>query len=125
MDGQETIIAPTDSFENVARGTHVFVAYLDNEYLGQSIPVNLNPRGSRSVIPLASAPSCRVYFNDARFCAGRNFIYNRQAAHRLYCPAGDFGEFCTYATAADLLGGTWRASLQTVACQYALSVRSA
>ena len=109
MDGQVTITAPTESLTNVARGTHVFVAYLDNEYLGQSIPANINPRGSRVVVPLAAAPSCRLYFNDARFCAGRNFIYNRQGAHRLYCPAGDFGEFCTYNPAADALGATWPA----------------
>ena len=89
-----TVTAPIDSIQNVARGTHIFVAYLDNEYLGQSIPVAINPRGSRVVLPIASAPSCRLYLNDARFCAGRNFIYQR--GHRLYCPAGDFGEFCTF-----------------------------
>ena len=117
MDGQITVTAPTESLTNVPRGTHVFVAYLDNEYLGQSIPVTLNPRGNRVVLPLAAAPSCRLYPNDARFCAGRNYIY--KTAHRLYCPAGDFGEFCAYNPAADQLGATWPAdNLQTQGNEY-------
>lgn len=107
MDQQITVTAPTESLTNVARGTHVFVAYLDNEYLGQSIPVVINPRGSRTVLPIASAPSCRLYPNDVRFCDNRNFIYDRQAVHRLYCPAGDFGEFCSYNPDRFQLGATW------------------
>ena len=100
-----TGIAPLDSIMNVARGQHQVTAQLEIEYMKQSFPWIVNPRGSREVIPIGPAPSCRIYEHDQSLCDDRNFFY--RAGHRIFCPAGDFGEFCTYFVDGALLGGTW------------------
>lgn len=105
MDGSAPVLAPLDSFTGVARGQHLFTAKLEVEYLEQTFSRFVDPRGSTDIIPITSAPSCRVFIIDVEFCQGKNYV--NAGAHRIFCPAGDFGAFCAYKVDVLTLGGTW------------------
>lgn len=105
FDDSITLRSPTDSLTNVPRGLHLFRAKFDYEYLEQAVLRIVDPPGTVEIVPILWAPSCRVYRNDAQFCRGQNYMDAR--AHRLFCPAGDFGEFCAKQVDALGFGGSW------------------
>lgn len=117
VDEKDTLNLPYDSLVGVARGEHRFEARLNIDYLPSVFTDNINPRGNTAVVNVLPAGTCRVYQAangadiDAEFCdpsdgPPRNVLYWSQR-RRLYCPAGDFMEFCNPNPSSDGLGMTW------------------
>jgi len=107
IDGTDTVTAPTDSVENFPRGVHLFEAHLDVDYLTSRFSQNINPSTKTAVLPIRPAGTCRIWAYDAQFCDGRNSVFWSNT--RVYCPAGDFGEFCTYFPDQLTVGASWPA----------------
>lgn len=105
IDNTDTVTAPTDSVQNFPRGAHQFEAHLDVDYLVSKFTQTIDPRTSTAILPILPAGTCRIYDFDAQFCARRNFINWSQT--RVYCPTGDFGEFCTYFPDQLHVGASW------------------
>ena len=105
IDNLDTVTAPTDSVENFPRGAHQFEAHLDVDYLVSKFTQTIDPRTSTAILPILPAGTCRVYDYDSQFCQRRNFVSHRLS--RIYCPVGDFGEFCTYFPDALHVGASW------------------
>jgi hypothetical protein len=115
VDNTDTLELPYDSLTDVPRGEHTFEAQLAIEYLSTTWTANIDPRGNTAVIDIPLAGSCRVFrvgvtIIDGPFCdpsdgPARNAI--RWSGSNVFCPAGDFNEFCTPNPSADGLGLTW------------------
>ena len=109
----DSVTAPDDTVKDFARGTHEFEAHLDIDYLVSHFTTNIDPNSTIQVLPIRQAGSCRIFQYDPDFCEmgtlakpdPRNRIYFKNS--RLFCPAGDFGEFCTFFTDAGLIGASW------------------
>ena len=94
MDAVDTVLVPSDSLVGVARTEHTFSAYLDAAYMASSFGLRIDPAGTTAIIPLSLPLACRLFATDWRACYGRNAI--RWSQHeRIWCPAGDVGEFCS------------------------------
>jgi hypothetical protein len=116
VDGTDTLQLPYDSIVNFPRGQHTFEARLNVDYLPSVFTEDINPSGTTAIVEIAPAGTCRVYQAngvgiDAVFCAPqgappRNVLYWSQR-RRIFCPAGDFMEFCTPNPSRDGLGLTW------------------
>jgi hypothetical protein len=112
IDGTDTVTAP-DTIPDFPRGTHSFEAHLDIDYLISRFTVPIDPRSTVEVLPIRQAGTCRIYDYDSPFCKMgsaakpdyRNRIY--WSGTRIFCPAGDFGEFCTYFPDPAHLGASW------------------
>ena len=78
--------------------------------------LNVNPRGGTAVVDVPVSGTCRVYQQggaliDQPFCAPlgqptRNELRWSQR-RRIYCPAGDFLEYCSPTPSRDGLGLSW------------------
>lgn len=117
IDGVTTVAVPEDTIANFPRGVHTFEARLDIDYLVAKFSQRINPRGKVAIVSVQPAGTCRIYDFDVPFCVGRNAIARRGS--RVYCPAGDFGEFCTFFPDEVHVGGSWPAdSLASNANEY-------
>lgn len=122
IDDTLTVNLPYDTIANFPRGEHRFVAHLDIDYLPASFTAKIDPSRSTYTLDVGSEPTCRVWqlgslLVDRYVCRPigqpwRNLLYNSQY-RRLYCPAGDFGEFCTPEPDEAFLGLTWPADSAT------------
>ena len=117
VDGKDTLDLPYDSLVNVPRGEHTFRVRLNIDYFDNDFTETVNPRGNTAVVTIPASETCRVYQSstgqsiDASVCtpAGRpprNILYWSKRT-RIFCPAGDFIEFCTPNPSSDGLGLTW------------------
>jgi hypothetical protein len=117
VDGKDTLDLPFDSLHNVARGVHTFRAKLSIDYFDNDFTATVNPKGDTYVVDIPAAETCRIYQSstgqaiDATICSPqntppRNVLYWSQRK-RIFCPAGDFIEFCTPNPSRDGLGLTW------------------
>lgn len=116
IDDTLTLSLPYDSVINFPRGEHKFEARLNIDYLPSTFVQNVNPRGGTAIIDVPLSGSCRVYQSggvliDQPFCAplgqpSRNEL-RWSERRRIYCPAGDFLEFCSSTPSRDGLGLTW------------------
>jgi hypothetical protein len=105
IDGVDSVTAPTDSVQNFPRGVHQFEAHLDIDYLTSRFSQDIDPRSTTAVLPIRPAGTCRIYDYDSQFCNGRNSVFWSNT--RVYCPAGDFGEFCSYFPDQLHIGLSW------------------
>lgn len=125
VDGTDTLELPYDSITNLARGRHTFRAKLSIDYFDNDFEAVVNPQGDTFVLDIPAAETCRVFQSssgqpiDASVCAPqgqtpRNVLYWSQR-RRIFCPAGDFMEFCTPNPSRDGLGLTWPVDATTSA----------
>lgn len=117
VDGRDTLELPYDSITNLPRGRHQFRAKLSIDYFDNDFELDIDPGGNTALIEIPAAETCRVFQSssglpiDASVCAPqgqtpRNVLFWSQR-RRIFCPAGDFMEFCTPAPSRDGLGLTW------------------
>ena len=117
VDGTDTLELPYDSITNLARGRHTFRAKLSIDYFDNDFEATIDPDGPTYVLEIPAAETCRVFQSstgqgiDASICAPqgqppRNVLFWSQRK-RIFCPAGDFMEFCTPNPSRDGLGLTW------------------
>jgi len=110
MDGADSIRIPDDSFVNVPRGVHRFDYRLDKEYLADFLEGAVDPNGSRLVVDVPLARSCRDIAVDGLLCVpstGPKNVIIWSKHTRPFCNANDFGEFCSATPDAARLGATW------------------
>ena len=117
VDGKDTLDLPGDSLLDLPRGQHTFRARLNIDYFENDFTQTIDPSGNVAVLEIPAAETCRIFqsssgaFIDASICTPpgkppRNRLYWSQY-DRIFCPAGDFIEFCTPNPAGDGLGLTW------------------
>lgn len=116
IDDTLVVNVPYDSVIDFPRGSHKFSARLNIDYLPSEWTQVIDPNSSRYFLPVEPEPTCRVYVLgtqvvDAAFCTPsgqrpRNVLAARNYT-RIFCPTGDFGEFCTPEPDAEYLGATW------------------
>lgn len=110
MDGVDSISVPADSFVNVSRGEHRFVYRLDTEYRTGLLEGIVDPSSTRIVLDLPLSGSCRDIIVDGELCAPggvpKNILIWSEHT-RPFCPANDFGEFCTLFADRLRVGAVW------------------
>ena len=107
MDGVDTLRIPEDSLV-VQRGGHSLSALLDIAYLPTLMAGQIAPSGSRFVVNVPLPASCRTWAGDAQICYGGETIASRGHLHT-FCPANDFGDFCSWFPDSYQLGLSWPA----------------
>ena len=110
MDGTDSISVPQDSFVNVTRGEHRFVYRLNTEYRTGLLEGVLNPPSARVVLNLPLSGSCRDIAVDRDLCTPGGepkniLVWSKHT--RPFCPANDFGEFCTLFADRLRVGAVW------------------
>ena len=123
VDGTDTLDLPYDSLTNVPRGEHTFRARLNIEYFENDFTANIDPNGNTAIVTIPASETCRVYLSstgapvDRDICAppGKPKRNELRWSHydRIFCPAGDFMEFCTPNPTNDGLGLTWPVDVAT------------
>ena len=116
IDDTLVVNLPYDSVVNFPRGEHKFSARLNIDYLPSEFTQVIDPSANRFVLQVGTEPTCRVYrlgtlAVDAGICTPsgrpvRNLLAWSQY-FRIFCPVGDFGEFCSPEPDRDFLGLTW------------------
>lgn len=110
MDGRDTITIPGDSLPGVARGTHSLSALLDIAYMPTVMSGFLNPNGTSEQVFVSLPAACRVASLDGRSCGAGNMLQWR-GHPRTWCPASDYGDFCSRLPDAAELGASWPADV--------------
>ncbi|NUQ19443.1 MAG: hypothetical protein HOQ09_00610 [Gemmatimonadaceae bacterium] len=108
MDGVDTVRIPEDSLVGLARGSHALTALLDVAYLPTRMSGTVSPSGSRMTVTVPLPGSCRIYAWDSAFCGSHSAVLWR-GHQRTYCPANDFGDFCSWFADSYQLGLSWPA----------------
>jgi hypothetical protein len=79
---------------------------LDVAYLPTRLSGTVDPAGTTMTVDVPLPVGCRFYQYDSWACYGRNAV--RWSGHaRTFCPAGDFGDFCTWYVDGWGLGLSW------------------
>ncbi len=106
MDGRDTVRIPEDSLFGLVRGTHSLSALLDIAYIPTLLYGTISPVGSLEQVFVPLPASCRLYATDGTFCGSNSVVLWRQHP-RTYCPANDFGDFCSWFPDSYRLGFSW------------------
>ena len=106
MDGVDTVRIPEDSITALARGQHSLSALLDMAYLPTLMAGKISPSGSRMTVNVPAPASCRIYAYDGALCGSNSAVLWR-GHQRTWCPANDFGDFCSWFPDAYQLGLSW------------------
>ncbi|NUO64379.1 MAG: hypothetical protein HOQ30_03910 [Gemmatimonadaceae bacterium] len=108
MDGVDTLRIPEDSIAALARGQHSLSALLDVAYIPTTMSGKVDPSGRSYDVFVPVPASCRIYAYDAPWC-GRNSAILWRGHQRTWCPANDFGDFCSWFPDSYQLGLSWPA----------------
>ena len=106
MDDRDSVRIPEDSLFGLARGTHSLSALLDVAYLPTLMYGTISPVGPVEQVFVPLPGSCRVYGSDVAYC-GRNSVVAWRGHPRTYCPANEFGDFCSWYPDGYQLGFSW------------------
>lgn len=115
IDDTLVVNLPYDSVPNFPRGEHRFSARLNVDYLPSEWTQVIDPNSSVFFLNVEQEPTCRAFaingqLVDATVCitaqGARNALVARNYT-RLFCPANDFGEFCTPLPDRNFLGASW------------------
>ena len=110
MDGVDTIAIPGDTLAGVQRGDHSLSALLDIAYLRTNLAGTISPAGSTQQVYVPLPRSCRLASLDNSWCGNNSAV--RWAGHpHTYCPANDFGDFCSGYPDSYGLGLSWPADV--------------
>jgi hypothetical protein len=109
MDGVDTVHIPEDSLV-VARGGHSLSALLDIAYLPTRMAGQIAPSGPRLTVSVPLPASCRTWAGDSQACYGGETIASHAHLHT-FCPANDFGDFCSWFPDSYQLGLSWPADV--------------
>ncbi|HEX8850466.1 MAG TPA: hypothetical protein VF761_13125 [Gemmatimonadaceae bacterium] len=109
MDGIDTVRIPEDSIAALARGQHSLTALLDLAYIPTLMSGIVDPKARTYDVFVPVPASCRVYVHDARYCGDNSAILWRGHT-RTWCPANDFGDFCSWFPDGYQLGLSWPAN---------------
>ena len=109
MDGIDTLRIPEDSIAALARGQHSLTALLDLAYIPTLMSGTVDPSGRTYDVFVPVPASCRIYAYDAPYCGSNSAILWRGHT-RTWCPANDFGDFCSWFPDGYQLGLSWPAN---------------